>query len=54
MQRTTSTRPAQPKAGTLRRIGDNALGRLLGLPRATTDYTVDRARVPMRDGVHLV
>ena len=51
---TTSTRPAQPKPGTLRRAGDGALGRLLGLPRATTDYTVDRVDVPMRDGVHLV
>jgi uncharacterized protein len=26
----------------------------LGLPRATTDYTVDRVEVPMRDGVRLV
>jgi uncharacterized protein len=26
----------------------------LGLPSATTDYTVNRAQVPMRDGVHLV
>ena len=51
---TTSTRPGQPKPGTLRRVGDSALGRLLGLPRATTDYTVDRVHVPMRDGVHLV
>src|ERR1700758_1593836 len=30
------------------------MGRLLGLPPATTDYTVDRVQVPMRDGVHLV
>ncbi len=52
MQRTTSTRISQP-AGTLQRIGDNALGRLLGLPRATSDYTVHRVDVPMRDGVHL-
>jgi uncharacterized protein len=54
MQSTTSTRPAQPKVGTLTRAGDAALGRLLGLPRATTDYTVDRVEVPMRDGIQLV
>ncbi|ORA84186.1 CocE/NonD family hydrolase [Mycobacterium malmoense] len=40
--------------GTLRHVGGNALGRLLGLPRPTTDYTVDRVGVPMRDGVRLV
>ena len=51
---TTAARPAQPTLGTLRQIGGNAVGRLLGLPPATTDYTVERARVPMRDGVHLV
>ncbi len=39
---------------TLRQVGGNALGRLLGLPRATTDYTVNRVQVPMRDGVRLV
>jgi putative CocE/NonD family hydrolase len=50
---TTSTRPAQAGPGTLKRVGDTALGRLLGLPRATTDYTVDRVDVPMRDGVQL-
>jgi len=27
---------------------------MLGLPRATTRYTVSRVRVPMRDGIHLV
>src|ERR1700758_4685460 len=51
---TTSTRPAEPRLGALRRAGDSAFGRLLGLPPATTDYTVNRAQVPMRDGVHLV
>jgi uncharacterized protein len=51
---TTTTRPARPKLATLRQLGDNAVGRLLGLPRAGTDYTVDRVAVPMRDGVHLV
>ncbi len=51
---TTSTRPAQPKLGALRQAGVRALGRLLGLPRATTDYTVDRVHVPTRDGVRLV
>ena len=51
---TTPTRPAQPKPRTLRQVGGNALGRLLGLPAATTDYTVNRIQVPMRDGVQLV
>ncbi|ORW93324.1 hydrolase [Mycobacterium sp. IEC1808] len=50
---TTSTRPAQPNPRTLARVGDAALGRLLGLPRATTEYTVARVDVPMRDGVTL-
>ncbi|MBS4729905.1 CocE/NonD family hydrolase [Mycobacterium sp. SM1] len=36
------------------RVGDRALGGLLGLPPATTEYTVDRVRVPMRDGVDLL
>lgn len=49
---TTDTRPAPPRA--LRHVGDRALSRLLGLPRPTTGYTVDRVRVPMRDGVQLV
>jgi uncharacterized protein len=40
--------------GALRQVGGNAVGRLLGLPPATTDYTVDTAAVPMRDGAHLV
>ena len=39
---------------TVQEIGGNALGRFLGLPRATTHYTVARVEVPMRDGVHLV
>jgi uncharacterized protein len=55
---TTSIRPAQPTLGTLRQAGGNALSqavfRLLGLPRPTTDYTVNRVQVPMRDGVLLV
>jgi uncharacterized protein len=51
---TTATRPAQPRLGALTQVGGNAVGRLLGLPRATTDYTVDRVDVPMRDGVRLV
>jgi putative CocE/NonD family hydrolase len=51
---TTATRPAQPRLGALTQAGGNAVGRLLGLPRATTDYTVDRVDVPMRDGVRLV
>jgi putative CocE/NonD family hydrolase len=37
------------------RFGDRALGRLLRLPPATTDYTVTRGiPVPMRDGVELL
>ncbi len=50
---TTSTRSAQPRLHTLRHVRGKALGRLLGLPPATTDYTVNRVAVPMRDGVHL-
>ncbi|MEB3983326.1 CocE/NonD family hydrolase [Mycobacterium sp. 663a-19] len=45
---------ATPLKTSLGRLGDNALGRALGLPRATTEYTVHRVGVPMRDGVHLV
>lgn len=51
---TTSTRPAEPTLGSLRRVGAKAVCRLLGLPPATTDYTVRRVRVPMRDGVELM
>ncbi|KKC01714.1 CocE/NonD family hydrolase [Mycobacterium nebraskense] len=50
----TSTRTAQPTLHTLRHLSGKAVGRLLGLPMATTDYTVERVRVPMRDGVDLV
>lgn len=50
---TTSTRPAQRAPSPLSRVGDAALGRVLGLPRATTDYTVHRVDVPMHDGVRL-
>lgn len=38
---------------TFRRAGESALGRLLGLPGAITQYTVNRVEVPMRDGVQL-
>ncbi|MCV7101878.1 CocE/NonD family hydrolase [Mycobacterium palustre] len=51
---TTTTRPAQPRLGTLRQFGGNALGRVLGLARATSDYAVERVSVPMRDGIALV
>jgi len=51
---TTSIRPAQPALHTLRHLGGKAVSRLLGLPPVTTDYTVNRVRVPMRDGVELV
>jgi uncharacterized protein len=37
-----------------RQIGGDALGRALRLPRATSDYTVNRVEVPMRDGIRLV
>ena len=37
------------------RIADLLAGRLLGLPRPSSEYTVTRdVRVPMRDGVELV
>jgi putative CocE/NonD family hydrolase len=39
---------------TLRHLGDSALGRVLRLPRATTGYSINRVRVPMRDGVQLL
>ena len=38
----------------LEALGGRALARLLGLPAPTTDYTVNRVHVPMRDGVGLV
>src|ERR1700744_2347522 len=38
----------------MRHLGGKALGRALGLPPASTDYTVNRVYVPMRDGVRLV
>jgi uncharacterized protein len=50
----TSTQSAQSSSHPLRHLGGRALGRVLGLPPATTAYTVDRVRVPMRDGVQLV
>ena len=51
---TTSIQPAQPALHALQHLGGKAAGRLLGLPPATTDYTVERVVVPMRDGVQLV
>ncbi|MDT5137404.1 MAG: uncharacterized protein QOD58_1666 [Mycobacterium sp.] len=36
------------------RAAQGALGMALGLPRASTRYTVNRVRIPMRDGVQLV
>ncbi|OSC42287.1 CocE/NonD family hydrolase [Mycobacterium decipiens] len=51
----TTTRPEQPRLRTLTgHVGGTALGRLLGLPRATSRYAVSRVRIPMRDGIHLV
>lgn len=51
---TTSVRPALPATHALRHLSGKAVGRLLGLGPAITDYTVERVRVPMRDGVQLV
>ncbi len=50
----TATRTTPSTLHTLRHLGGKAVGRLLGLPPAATDYTVQRVRVPMRDGVDLV
>jgi putative CocE/NonD family hydrolase len=50
---TTDTQPAPSTPRALGRVGDGALGRLLRLPRKTTEYTVHRVQVPMRDGVLL-
>jgi uncharacterized protein len=54
----TSIHPVEPRLRALARVGGQAngraVGRLLGLPRASTRYTVSRVRVPMRDGVELV
>jgi uncharacterized protein len=50
----TSIHPVEPRLSTLARAGGNAVGGMLGLPRATTRYTVNRVRVPMRDGIRLV
>jgi putative CocE/NonD family hydrolase len=47
----TLTRASGDAAG---KVAGSAVGRLLGLPRATSRYTVNRVRVPMRDGVDLV
>ncbi|MEY8017137.1 CocE/NonD family hydrolase [Mycobacterium servetii] len=52
---TTAARRARPTLRTLtRQAGERALSRLLGLPRASTDYTVNRVEIPMRDGARLV
>lgn len=56
---TTSTGREQAKLRTLTggagiKATQGALGVALGLPRATTTYTVNRVRIPMRDGVDLV
>jgi uncharacterized protein len=48
-----STRTTPPTLHTPRHTGGKAVGRLLGLPPTTTDYTLQRVRVPMRDGVDL-
>ncbi|CPR12519.1 hydrolase CocE/NonD family protein [Mycobacterium bohemicum DSM 44277] len=51
---TAPARSARPTPAARRGLGGKALGRLLGLPAPTTEYTVDRVDVPMRDGVRLV
>lgn len=54
----TSTSVRSSKSGLrtrARQYRDGLLGKLLGLPPSTTDYTVERGlRVPMRDGVELL
>lgn len=50
----TSASHPQPRSR-IQKLSDLALGRMIGLPRATSDYTVARAvPVPMRDGVDLI
>ena len=50
-----SDRPSAQRRRLGTRITDLLAGRLLGLPRPTSEYTVTRGvRVPMRDGVELV
>jgi putative CocE/NonD family hydrolase len=52
---TTSNRPVRSTLRSFaREVGGRALTRLLHLPDTTTDYTVRRVAVPMRDGVELV
>ncbi|MGF2946199.1 CocE/NonD family hydrolase [Mycobacterium sp. Lab-001] len=52
---TTAARPARTDLRDLtEQAGDRVLSRLLGLPRASTEFTVDRLEIPMRDGVRLV
>ncbi|WP_293333027.1 CocE/NonD family hydrolase [Mycobacterium sp.] len=51
---TTSTRAGRPRLRNVTRVGGNVVGAALGLPPATTRYTVSHVRVPMRDGVGLV
>ncbi|PJE06324.1 MAG: hydrolase [Mycobacterium sp.] len=41
-------------SGLGRRAALGAIGAAFGLPRATTRYTVDHVKIPMRDGVQLV
>ncbi len=50
----TTIHPVEPRLrGLTKRVGVGAVGGLLGLPRATTRYTVHRIQIPMRDGVRL-
>jgi putative CocE/NonD family hydrolase len=44
---------ASPLRTRVNRLGGQALGRLLRLPKPTSEYTVTRVRIPMRDGVDL-
>jgi len=52
---TAAARPPRPGPRALAaKAGERSLGRLLGLPPASTDYTVNRVEIPMRDAVRLV
>ncbi|MBY0441002.1 MAG: CocE/NonD family hydrolase [Mycobacteriaceae bacterium] len=45
--------PTKPRT-VAAQVASHAVGMLAGLPRATTDYTVSRVRIPMQDGLELL
>ena len=52
---TPTPEPATRRRGPIDRLADRALSRMLGLPTASTDFTVTRdVRVPTRDGFYLL